>query len=127
MHSEAITYISGLTSECDRLIVLGNFNLPNILWFPNDDGFGLLSSCTIPWICDFLDIISDCGLSQINYLLNSCNNILDLSFLDLSTCAIVRSDPLCIPEDVFHQTFKLSFGIEKIEKSNRFKSSKKSF
>ena len=31
-----------------QLIVLGDFNLPNILWFPNDDSFGLLPSCTIP-------------------------------------------------------------------------------
>ena len=77
-HSEAITYIS----ECDQLIVLGDINLPSIFWFPNDDSFALLPSCTIPWICDFLDIISDCGLSQINYLLNPCNNILDLSFVD---------------------------------------------
>ena len=74
-HYEAITYISGLTSECDQLIVLADFNLPNILWFPNDDSFWLLPSCTISWICDFLDIISDCGLSQINCLLNLCNNI----------------------------------------------------
>ena len=28
-HSEAITYISSLTSECNQLIVLGDFNLPN--------------------------------------------------------------------------------------------------
>ena len=117
-HSEAITYISSLTSECDELIVLGDFNLPNILWFPNDDSFGLLPSCIIPWICDFLDIISDCGLSQMNYLLNPCNNNLDISFVDLSTRAIVRSDQLSIPEDVFHPTFKLSFVIDKMQKSN---------
>ena len=87
----------------------------------------MLPSCTIPWICDFLDIISDCGLSQINNLLNPCNNILDLSFVDLSICAIVRSDPLSIPEDIFHPTFKLSFVIDKMPKSNSncFKSSKK--
>ena len=100
----------------NKLIVLGDFNLPNIMWFPNDDSFGLLPSCKIPWICDFLDIISDCGLSQINYLLNSCNNILDLSFVGLSICAIVRSDPLSIPEDIFHLTFNTEWkpGVKKI-------------
>ena len=63
----------------------------------------------------------------MNYLLNPCNNILDLSFVDLRTCAIVRSDPLSIPEDVFLPTFKLSFVIDKIQKSNSnySKSSKK--
>ena len=94
---------------------MGPSNMGNpVLWFPNDDSFGLLPSCTIPLICDFLDIISDCGLSQINYLLNPCNNILDLSFVDLSTCAIVRSGPLSIPEDVFLPIFKLSFVIDKM-------------
>ena len=85
------------------------------MWLPNDDGFGLLPSCTIAWICDFLDIFSDYGLSLINYLLNPCNNTLDLSFADLSICAVVRSDPLSIPEDVFRPTFKLSFIIDKIQ------------
>ena len=49
--------------------------------------------------------------------------------MDLSICAIVRSDPLSIPEDVCHHTFKLSFVIEKMQKSNYncFKSSKKVF
>ena len=42
---------------------------------------------------------------------------------------MVRSDPLSTPEDVFHPTFKLSFVIVKIQKSNSncFKSSKKVF
>ena len=103
-----------LTSECDQLNVLGYFNLPNILWLPNDDCFGLHTSCTIPWICDFLDTLFDCGLSQINYLKNPCNNILDLPFVDLSICGIECSDPLSIPEDGFYLTFKLCFNIDKI-------------
>ena len=38
--------------------------------------------------------------------------------IDFSICAIVRSDPLSIPEDVLNPTFKLSFVIDKIQKSN---------
>ena len=43
--------------------------------------------------------------------------------------APVLSDPLSIPEDVFHPTFKLSFVIDKLQKSNSkcFKSPKKVF
>ena len=59
----------------------------------------------------------------------SVNLIACISFVDLSICAIVRSDPLSIPEDVFHPTFKLSFVIDKMQNSNSkcFKSSKKKF
>ena len=66
------------------------------------------------------------SIFRIYYLLNPCKNILDLSFVDLSTCAIVRPDPFSIPEDPFHPTFKISFVIDKIQQSNSncFKSSK---
>ena len=61
------------------------------------------------------------------YILQHFRKSRNLEIVDLSF--VERFDPVSIPEDVFHPTFKLSSNMDKIQNShsNSHKSSKKVF
>ena len=111
-HLEYIKFVSELLTEHDHMIVLGDFNLPNVNWIFDEIESSLHPSSTISWVCDFLDQLSDCGLCQINYFKNPFDNILDLVFVDTNSFSINRSSPLSLPEDIFHPTISISNMVE---------------
>jgi len=104
-HLSATKTVISHLSEKDFLIVLGNFNLPDISWSPSTDS---LVSTPLS-VHDFVDALLELSLQQVIFKLNSLNRQLDLVFvLDPSPVTVSRTDPLVVPEDRFHPTLKLT-------------------
>lgn len=97
-----------LDNPCDKFIIIGDFNMPNLLWKYCSD--------TSTYICENLqgssqfnlfDNVSLCNLSQYNFIKNSNNRILDLIFSNSKVSVTMCHSPL-VPEDSYHPALTLS-------------------
>ncbi|KAK9675239.1 Endonuclease-reverse transcriptase [Popillia japonica] len=77
----------------EKILILGDFNLPSIVWSPSR-GNHLQPSVYDNKAIDFVNTVSYCNLLQFNSVINSCARILDLvlandsSFVDsVTSCA----------------------------------------
>jgi len=64
-------------SERDLLIILGDFNLPDISWSPSTDS---LVSTPLS-VHDFVDGLLELSLQQVSFIRNTLNRQLDLIFV----------------------------------------------
>jgi len=104
-HLSAIKTVLSHHSERDVLIVLGDFNLPDISWSPSTDS--LVSTPLSDH--DFVDGLLELLLRQVSFIHNSLNRQLDLVFvLDPSEVTVSRIDPIVVPEDQYHPTLELT-------------------
>lgn len=97
-----------LSNQCDKFILLGDFNMPNITWTQLDEASHLAAS-NIQGSnqIDFFDSINLCNLSQYNYINNTNNRILDLIFCN-SELTIARCYDKLLPEDNHHPALCVS-------------------
>jgi len=104
-HLSAIKSLLSLLSNKDLLIVLGDFNLPDISWSPPTD-----SLVAIPLsVHYFVDGLLELSLQQVSFIRNSLNRQLDLEFLsDQSEVTVSRIDAFVVPEDRYHPTMELT-------------------
>lgn len=96
-------------NDNDSILVIGDFNLPKIKWYRMDEEDSFVFPYYYPnsLSSDILSGYFSEGLSQLNYLQNASNNILDLCFTsdpDIMDLIEVK-DSLCTPTDIFHATF----------------------
>jgi len=98
-HLSAIKSVLSLLSNRDLLIVLGDFNLPDISLSRPTDSF-----VAIPLsVNDFVGGLRELSLQQVSLIRNSLNRQLDLVFVsDPSEVTISRIDALVVPEDRYH-------------------------
>lgn len=97
-------------NACDTVFVMGDFNLPNILWMQNDEDVNYLPiNVTTAMETFVMDSFSSDGFRQINGVVNHMNRILDLIFTDDcdSTTVIESQSPLAEP-DRFHPPLELT-------------------
>jgi len=87
------------------LIVLGDFNFPDISSSPPTD-----SLVAIPLsVHNFVDILLELSFQQVSFIRNSLNGQLDLVFVsDPSEVTVSRIDALVVPEDQYHPTMELT-------------------
>lgn len=108
MHFDMIKNVCNLASPKDVILVLGDFNIPEVSWSYDSD-----ASCFLPFSIgrfeEFFNSIYALCLNQFNNFLNCNNRILDLVFCNTSEFALCRVDPFVIPEDNYHPTLKISF------------------
>jgi len=103
LHLSAIHSIS-LLLETDQLIVLGDFNLPNISWLESKDSLAMIPRMQN----DFIDGLVELSLQQVNRIPNHIGRLLDLIFVfDSSDAEVSRISPLSLPEDCYHPTLQL--------------------
>jgi len=76
-HLSAIKSFLSLLSNRDLLIVLGDFNLPEITWSPSTDSLVAIHLS----VHDFVDGVLELSLQQISFIRNSLNRQLDLVFV----------------------------------------------
>ena len=96
-----------MTTNNDKVIVLGDYNLPHLNWISESD-FGGLIPCNVSSESESLitEAASGLGLHQMNHIANRNNRILDLAFVsdpnyvELIDCAL----PLLKP-DHYHTPF----------------------
>ena len=112
-HANCIKHISKLSKPGDYIIVLGDFNLPNITWFKNPDSCFQIPSSRSESSIEFIDSIADLGLFQINSIPNTFGKLLDLVFVDQpEDFNISRLKPLLTPEDNYHPTLEINLYVE---------------
>ena len=106
-HLEAIQFVVKKSKPNDMIIVLGDFNLPNVSWIRTPDS-NYLNPSTDTNI-QLLDSIADLGLFQVNRVANSLGKFLDLIFVDQpSDTSIHRCSPVSTPEDNYHPTLEIN-------------------
>ncbi|XP_070069982.1 uncharacterized protein [Drosophila takahashii] len=104
-HLAAIRNISSSADASDHLIILGDFNIPQLSWLPYDDLAALVPSDQN----DFLDGLIALSLGQVNSIPNQNGRFLDLIFVsDFCDTTITRCTPLSSPEDPYHPTLQIN-------------------
>jgi len=85
--------MSKFDKESTKFIIIGDFNLPNITWVPDDEcaDFLLPTNVTSATEQNFVDTVYMCGLNQINSIKNYRDRYLDLVFSNFH-------DNICISE-----------------------------
>ena len=107
-HVNTVTDICNTITDSE-VIILGDYNLPNIVWQPSDVGNEL-----IPTICSgnrescVCDSFLASGLSQYNHVGNCCDNVLDLVFSSCMSLEVSTSDYPLVCVDQFHLTLVVS-------------------
>lgn len=115
--SNFVEKISFIVHSCpnDSFIVMGDFNLSNILWTVDSNGIIHHSGTSGETQLSFFDKLSECNLTQFNLCHNINNRILDLVLsnlidLQVSSC----SDPL-VPEDSHHKSLDIIVTLNSFE------------
>lgn len=117
-HIDAIKFVFSKGSLSDSVIILGDFNLPLISWHSLPDCGYLVPLTPCDWIADFVKMLSDLSLYQINFISNSLNRTLDLLFVDdPSICQVSRVHPISLPEDVYHPTISICLTLPSVSRS----------
>lgn len=107
MHFDLIKCVSKMASTNDIILVLGDFNFPEVSWFYDSEACSLVPFNIGRFEEFFTSIYSIC-LNQFNNVLNCSNRLLDLVFCNTSEFALCRVDPFAIPEDSHHPPLRIS-------------------
>lgn len=109
-HLNAFTYINSRITGNDVFLILGDFNLPHVCWLSLPDTKSLTPLTPCDWSSDFVRLLTDIELVQLNDIVNSMNRILDLVLVnDPNRFDLHRTDPLSFPEDRYHPTIGIDF------------------
>ncbi|XP_038122448.1 uncharacterized protein LOC119771121 [Culex quinquefasciatus] len=106
INAASVLAVSAMARPYDELIVLGDFNLPGLIWRPSGDGFLYADSALstqAAHVTEFLDSYSSSLLQQINSFPNENNVVLDLCFVscpDTAPPLVIAPAPLV--KDVRH-------------------------
>lgn len=110
-HIDNCSFIINNLKENQHIIILGDFNLPNINWLLDSD-----ENCLIPFNvtseCEsvVVDTLAELGLKQINNFRNKLNRFLDLVFIDNEFSVSIDSPmPPPVPNSEHHLALCMSF------------------
>lgn len=112
---DAIAAVTNLMLPTDRLIVFGDFNLPRLKWTYLDEHDTCLSPVNTHQDREVavIDGLSTFNTSQINYVTNARNRILDLIFAnDHHNVALERCISPLIREDTDHPALDLFLSLD---------------
>lgn len=109
-HSKTVQYLLDRTNETDMLIVLGDYNLPNLSWdFDEHLNAYLPANASSESEITLTQTILDSGLSQICCLPNANGRLLDLSFVsDTQQIQMVEPPTALLKVDAHHRPFVLT-------------------
>lgn len=114
MYSDFSQYINNTYSAIDdenELVVLGDFNLNEIEWIPDDDNEFILNPSNIITNKSkiVLDTLSDLGLNQIFNVKNNFGNVLDLCFVSmLDDFSVTRSYQPLKNDSAAHKSMEIN-------------------
>lgn len=104
---------------CDIVIVLGDFNLPDLQWALSDDETHYVAinpSSDKEFL--FIDCLSDSGLHQLSGVTNNLKRQLDLIFsTDADNCIVSESKHLLSKLDQYHPPLSLTFSYNSVNKT----------
>ncbi|KAL1374797.1 hypothetical protein pipiens_017885, partial [Culex pipiens pipiens] len=109
LHTGAVQQILGMAGVRDLVLVVGDYNLPALTWFFDDDTHSFLPiNASAEQEVLLLESMLSCGLLQINNLASAHGNLLDLAFVSDATAAELI-DPPCplLKPDAHHKPILL--------------------
>lgn len=97
------------TDSTDRILIVGDINLAEINWSPNQHGFPSHGALSSPESHELINLMNYANLHQFNSHTNFRAEILDLvlSTDHFSSIQVVRSDQFLVPEDPYHPTIDI--------------------
>lgn len=106
-HAACINELHRKTSIHDRIVVLGDYNLPLLRWcFDNDVGCFIPTNASSEQEISLVENVIASGLQQVNYLTNENGRLLDLAFVNCMTICEIIEPPLPLMNvDRHHQPF----------------------
>ncbi|KAL1374746.1 hypothetical protein pipiens_017903, partial [Culex pipiens pipiens] len=113
LHAESVQQILEKATDQDVVVVVGDYNLPDLVWVFDEDVGGFLpanasSDAEVALTESFLAN----GLVQINFLLNNSNRLLDLAFVnDAAAFELLQPPNSLLPIDAPHPPFVLKLEI----------------
>ena len=93
----------------DFVVVLGDFNLPQVTWCNSDNSACLVPSSTSDRAIVFFSELLDHNLGQYNCTFNCNGRLLDLCFANFPEINVNRCPPFSLPEDPYHPALCISF------------------
>lgn len=113
--NDCIENIYELMEPEDEILIVGDFNLPNLNWTKiDDDNFHVPINASSLNELTCIDGMSSCGLSQFNGLRNRFGKILDLVFFAdtiNNEIAVLPATVKLIDEDRHHPALDISLGL----------------
>jgi hypothetical protein len=104
-----IELIVGKSQLTDRILILGDFNLPKIVWMDFED-FGLSPlGVSTDLEANLIDGLTNCDLKQLNSIPNQFDVFLDLIFSNASSDVLIETStsPL-LKEDRHHKAYEIT-------------------
>lgn len=113
-HSTCVQQLTSLARACDKMIVLGDYNLPGLCWQYDED-----MNCFLPINASteselaLVESMLPTGLQQQNHFVNDNDRLLDLVFTNSSACADMFEPPLPLLQvDRHHKPIVLKLVVE---------------
>ena len=112
-HTAGIQQLTSLAKDCDKLIVLGDYNLPNLCWRYDDEMNCFLptNASTEPELA-LVESMLLTGLQQQNNFVNDNGKLLDLVFMNPAYADIFEPTAPLLKIDVHHKPIVLKFDVE---------------
>lgn len=109
---KAMEYVMDIMRPSDDVLILGDFNFPDLIWTYDDSEDYLTSIGSSCQEIHVLDNTSGLNLQQINHIRNRRHRILDLVFsTDACNTLISHCDCPLVPEDKHHPSLIVNFNI----------------
>ena len=111
--TQAVDYLIDQIQPEDNLLVLGDFNLPNITWSQSsldEDDFFTPRNISTAHESIIIDNLTACSLQQLNGIKNCLGRILDLVFSsDSASTTIEGCSTGLVPIDSYHPPLSIHF------------------
>lgn len=110
-HSACIENLLELAGDCGRVLVVGDYNLPQLCWMQDDDNNSLLPvNASSEQELALVETVVGSGLCQINDMTNVNGRLLDLAFVNDSKAVEMLEPPMPLMRiDHHHNPFMLKF------------------
>ncbi|XP_062556831.1 uncharacterized protein LOC134221658 [Armigeres subalbatus] len=109
-HGESLVRLLELADPRDTMIVMGDYNLPNLAWEFDDEVHGFLPlNASSEQELAVVESLLPTGLQQINDLVNANGRLLDLVFVsDSDRIELFESPAAILKVDPYHKPFVLT-------------------
>lgn len=110
-HIASTSEICSTIAITDAVLVLGDYNLPQVHWSKDDDNMSMFATNVLQEKEQvLLDGMAENVLSQINYVFNYNNRLLDLVFTnDMDSCSLSPAVTSFLPIDQHHPPVVVEF------------------
>lgn len=110
-HIHNCTLILNNLEDHQHVILLGDFNLPNLIWsFDYEESRLFPFNVNLDYEREVVDTLAQLDLRQINHFANEFNHVLDLVFVDSELSISIGNSMIPLfPNSIFHVALSMEF------------------